>query len=338
VMDMLKSIQDHSPDFYVALEEYLDSFITRLQSQLSCGKVANLIVSGNAIDHLTNACGAQRQDGYAVLKKDALVAFHQHTRTQSLMQIATRQRMSEDAAEIFYSLFNIFAKMASFLDSDNIIAPDISLFDPLTQQTLFAAHRTDFQKSVRAYALASARTIAKRYGSNLAHIENVYENAILLFDKTKRYHGLKSHHRFLLELAVLLHDCGHFTSTHHHANSTYSIIVNSFISGVSEEDLMIVGNIARHNEFLQGAAGNLKKTEIQTYKLSALLWLANSLDKSHQQKIRSPKVWVSGNTLKIVATSDENLLLEQWAFAECIPFFEEVSGLKPEFVRQTLLL
>ena len=41
--------------------------------------------------------------------------------------------------------------------------------------------------------------------------------------------------------------------------------------------------------------------------------------------------------LTLTGVSDEDMHLEQWAFEECAPFFEEVFGIKPQFIMKTLM-
>ena len=64
-------------------------------------------------------------------------------------------------------------------------------------------------------------------------------------------------------------------------------------------------------------------------KLAAIVRLADALDRSYLQKIRSCSVTLKDNKLKIQATSKMDLALEMWTFEDKASFFEEVYGIKP---------
>ena len=64
-------------------------------------------------------------------------------------------------------------------------------------------------------------------------------------------------------------------------------------------------------------------------KLAASVSLADALDRSYLQKIRSCSVTLKDNKLKIQSTSKMDLALEMWTFEDKVSFFEEVYGIKP---------
>lgn len=55
-------------------------------------------------------------------------------------------------------------------------------------------------------------------------------------------------------------------------------------------------------------------------------------------KITELKVRLEDSRLMITARGREELLLEKWAFDECVPYFEEVLGIHPVFVAKSNLL
>ena len=99
----------------------------------------------------------------------------------------------------------------------------------------------------------------------------------------------------------------------------------------------IVANIVRFNSgyvmpFEELAISSLlERAEYMTIiKLTAILRMANALDRSHKQKLREIKVNIKDNhTIQIVADTSEDLTLEQAMFKEKTELFEEVYSLKP---------
>ena len=81
--------------------------------------------------------------------------------------------------------------------------------------------------------IAAARNIAKRYMCSKSHIRALEELALVIFDKTKKLHGLDRRKRLLLQIAVILHGCGKYISLSNVAECSYRIIMATEIIGLS---------------------------------------------------------------------------------------------------------
>ena len=64
-----------------------------------------------------------------------------------------------------------------------------------------------------------ARAMARIYNVNERHTENICKFACKIFDKMKGTHGLDRRKRLLLELAAIMHDCGHYVNAKEHLSS-----------------------------------------------------------------------------------------------------------------------
>lgn len=343
ISEMLMGLQDKTPDFHTVLEEFLNSFMKRLKVHISYVEVKNLVVAGKAIDQIVRFCGGNDADTASpLLSKQRLIEAYGQIKRLSPLQISMAYGMSQDQAEVFYTLTAIFVKIAEICSERSILAPKIEIWDSLARQMLEPQYKQAYRLHIEQNAVSSALAMAKRYCCDMQHIQRVGEYACLLFDKTKRYHGLKGSYRMLLHLAALLHDCGHFTNTKDHRSSTFNLIKNSYLYGLNDDEIELIARITaydqRKNASFSGLQGEAAEAEMTVAKLSALLWLANTLDKSHMGKISALKVRVQDRRLQIGATSDYDLMLEYWAFEECAPFFEDVFGIRPRLSPRTLLL
>ena len=72
---------------------------------------------------------------------------------------------------------------------------------------------------------------------------------------------------------------------------------------------------------------------IKVAKLTAILRLANSLDRSHKQKLKEVKASLSGNELLLSIGTPQGFLLEEAFFPEASDFFEEIYSIRPVIVR-----
>ncbi len=161
--------------------------------------------------------------------------------------------------------------------------------------------------------------------------------ALTIYDKMKAYHGLSKRERLLLQIAVLLHDCGKYINMSHSSECSYNIIMATEIIGLSHMEREIVANIVQFNsgrlkpfEELVGSTLLERSEYITIVKLTAILRIANAMDRSHKQKIKNIRVNVKDHhTMQILVDTAEDLTLEQAMFQEKAEFFEEVYSLRP---------
>ncbi len=192
------------------------------------------------------------------------------------------------------------------------------------------------KKSLRAYiSVACAQEIALHYHSNPDHIACVRHFACELFDKMRKKHGLSQRKRLLLELAVILHECGHFQNAKEYLNSTYDLIRNTHIYSLSAEETELVALTAKYNEldYPDDTDSEFralsKKDQLVVSKLVAIFRLANAMDISRLQKFSNFRIRFEGDDLILLCENSRDVQLEEWAFQSCQPFFEEVFGIQP---------
>ena len=63
-------------------------------------------------------------------------------------------------------------------------------------------------------------------------------------------------------------------------------------------------------------------------KLTAILRLANAMDRSHYQKVKGIKAVLKERELQLVVDSDQDISLELGLLKDKVQFFEEVFGVR----------
>lgn len=342
--DMLGSIEEQTDDFYTVVEEYLESIIGHIFIPVSKGSVSNLILTGNEIQLIAKICGIEPENGRYVIPARMVSDLYAKIRSMSQEKISIQFGVSEENAELLYSALAIYTRLNEFTASDEIIAPKVELWDALIRQMLVPKSKEDYFEHVRVNAISCAQAIAKTYHCNENHTENIRRSACKIFDKMKGAHGLDHRKRLLLELAAILHECGHYVTAKHHLISSFDLIKNIDIYGMTDEEMLLTACVSRYNEydvpnFEDPASFRLTSANrLVVSKLVAIFRLANALDKSQKQKLSDIKVKLENDRLLISAESNENTYLEKWAFNQCAPFFKEVFGYNPELtVKSTLI-
>ena len=161
------------------------------------------------------------------------------------------------------------------------------------------------------------------------HSQQVARMALRVFDQTQRTHGLGTREREWLEFAALLHDIGvHISYGRHHKHSYY-LVKNGDLRGFEPEEVEVMALVARyHRRGLPKRShegfGDLSAELRQTIKtLSAILRVAESLDRSHQQSVKSLEI-IAGNqdyVLRLVPAGDTEL--EVWAAQRSVAPLEQ---------------
>lgn len=342
--DMLGNIQNTTEDFSTVVEEYLESILWHINVPLENGKANRLILTGSGIRLIAKICGIKLTDGRYELDSLLIKDLFEQIRKMPQDRISRKYNLSEETAELLYSSLAIAIRLLRFTSSATILSPEVELWDALIRQMLIPKTSVQYQDHVRVSAISCAGKIADSYHCSRAHTECVREFSCKIFDKMKGAHGLGKRERLLLELAAILHDCGHYVTAKQHLQSSFDLIKDTDIYGLTDEEMLLTAFVARYNEYdvpnhRNTAFASLDESNrLIVSKLVAIFRLANALDKSQKQKLTDLKVRLEKDRLTITSQSDANLYLEQWAFDQCAPYFKEVFGYNPELTIKSNLL
>jgi exopolyphosphatase/guanosine-5'-triphosphate,3'-diphosphate pyrophosphatase len=189
----------------------------------------------------------------------------------------------------------------------------------------------------RDHALEDAALgLGERFRMDERHAKQVARLALTLFDDLASLHRLPAATRPLLEIAALLHDVGNAVSYQRHHKHSYYLIQNADLPGLTERERELAARIARYHRRTPadrshvGTAG-LNDAELSIVrKLSTLLRLADSFDRSHHQPVRNLRAFVERRTVGIVLYAKGPLDLEIWDAESELALFRKVFGKKVE--------
>ena len=140
--------------------------------------------------------------------------------------------------------------------------------------------------------------------------------------------------RLLLQVAAILHDCGRYISLVNQSECSYQIIMATEIIGMTHLEREIVASAVKYNsQPLQPYGSVSDKMDQEDYmvvsKLTAMLKIANAMDRSHKQKFRNIKASLQERELVITVESSESIVLEKGLFSAYANSFEEIFSVKP---------
>ncbi len=176
--------------------------------------------------------------------------------------------------------------------------------------------------------------MAEHYGVTLRHARKVARLANDLFLGFQSAHRLPAHYGRLLEASAYLHDTGHYVSDTRHHKHSYYLVANSDLPGFTLNEREFIANLCRYHRKALPAPehGNLQQLDVESRRavgyLIPLLRMADSLDRSHEQRIRSVecKQRESDFLIALNAASDVDIDLEIWAAERLSEVFRQVYG------------
>ncbi|MBX9878946.1 MAG: Ppx/GppA family phosphatase [Candidatus Obscuribacterales bacterium] len=192
----------------------------------------------------------------------------------------------------------------------------------------------------------SVHELLTKYGSSSEHTSQVARLALAIFDQSHgKMHQYDESVRGILWTAAMLHDIGTFIARKGHHKHSFYLIKNGGLLGHSEEEIDLIACIARyhrgnepkesHSEF---AALTLEERKLVA-DMSAILRIAEALDRSHRQIVRSIKLTFDNDKknkgpqhllINVSTTKNADTAPESWAFEEKKPVFEKQFALTAE--------
>jgi exopolyphosphatase/guanosine-5'-triphosphate,3'-diphosphate pyrophosphatase len=219
------------------------------------------------------------------------------------------------------------------LDASSVTLCDLSLREGLVLDYI-ARHRKEIVQAGR-YPDVRRRSVielAERCNYWPEHAQQVARLAVSLFDQTRAVHGLTDREREWLEYAALLHDIGVHISYERHHKHSYYLIKNGDLRGFEPEEIDVIALVARYHRQatpkrrheLFADLGRKRRRTIRT--LSAILRLAEGLDRSHQQTVTGVELHDRGDDALLQVRTSGDAELEVWAAARHAAPFERLMG------------
>jgi len=333
ISEMFGNIQEYSNEFYIVLEEYLHSFTDTLETVIP-ENTKHFVVSGTEIALTSELIGASKKGIFTMLPKDKFLAFYDEIKFKTTERAAADFHITAEKAEVLFPSMCIFHNLLRFTQAEDMMAADITLSDAILYEMLCPQEYAVIDKDFSKNTLLSAVALAKKYDAMESHYKQVDNFAVKIFDKMKKLHGLGAREKLLLQTAAILHDIGKYININRHNLHSFDMITGADITGLSQLETEIVANLVRYHSHEVPSPLDTNYTRLDLYnrvlvsKLTAILRLADALDRSHTQKFDEIDVRITDEELVISISTDKNIDLEQWSFMDKGAFFEEVFGIQ----------
>lgn len=299
-------------------------------------EIQNIIVVDDYVSFAFQRVDLEGVEKKGIIERDTFLRLLDMCRTRSREQLARYLAIPEENVQLLYLSAILIKKMLEVMGAQLLWMPGVTLCDGIAYEyaeknkLIPSAH--NFEKDI----IASARNISKRYMGNKRRGETLEQITLTLFDSIRKIHGLGKRERLLLQLSALLHDCGKYISMSSVGECSYQIVMATEIIGLSHLERFIVANIVKYNHEDFGYYAQIAKNAtlgqndyLTIAKLTAILRVANGLDRSHKQKFKNIRTTIKENELIIMVDTEEDITLEQGLIDARASFFEEVFNIRP---------
>ena len=338
ILEMLSSLNSARDERSRILGEMVDHELD-VYRRLHLGerRIRNIIALGDPFFTLYDRL-MRRQDKDP--KKDVfadrkrLENFYQFITSHTDGELAGKLGLGDEAAGNVLPTAVILRGVIEALDAETVWFPGVRLIDGIAADYAFSHKVLKQTHDFDADIIAAVRQIASRYGEDSAHRSYAVENTIRIFDALKKSQGFTERDRLLIRIPAMLHHCGRFVNMGSGSLSSYEIIRATEIPGLSRDEQELVVQVLRNEE----GVPRWQDLSMKVAKMTAIIRLADALDRSAKQKAGEYKVVINEDGELVVSTKfTGDLTLEQISFEHNSPFFSEIFGIEPVFKQKRLM-
>ncbi len=332
----METLDGSLQEVYEATEEYIDNEILFLKRNNPTLVIDDaILIDENYSVYIQNVLPNKRRDSdFFKFKASESEEFLNRLRQMNPEEIANTYQIPPEVAGTIAGFAIILNALLKLGKNDHVYILEASLSEAIMANLLFKFDVTESTNKLNQL-VSVAHFLCRKWEMDLEHLKHVAGLTERLFDAFKEILGLEEKDRTYLLLAAYLHDLGMFVNNRaHHKHSEY-VISSLNLFRLTDDEINIIACIARYHRrsaplkthILYNALASEQQILVQ--KLSALLRIANSLDRSHKQKVKKLEIKFSPNgDAALVAYTHANFLLEKENFLEKKELFEEITGNK----------
>ncbi len=279
---------------------------------------------------------------FSFSKKDLSDIVGKLLNAKTLEQRERIPGLDSERADIIVSGALILEQIFKVFSLREIVVSEFALKEGLVFDTIENKHHGTRLSQMRDIRYQSIVHCAETFHYEKRHAQHTLFLALRIFDALEDLHGFGNGPREYLEAASLLHDIGFFISHSQHHRHSYYLIRNFNLLGFTEREKELIANIARYHR-----KSHPKKKHETFWRLppedrhlvrvlSAILRVADGLDRTHQNVVRNIRFQKRGKTITFILETFHAYPahLEIWGAERKKSLFEDVFHVKVSFRQQ----
>jgi exopolyphosphatase/guanosine-5'-triphosphate,3'-diphosphate pyrophosphatase len=253
--------------------------------------------------------------------------------------LAARERLhglDPQRAEIIVPGAMVLAQILGALEIDEITISDFGVREGLVMDYL-SSHTREVHTlgDVQDLRMRSVLQLLQKFQPeerHLRHARHVARLSLAMFDGLRARHRLSDPARDLLHFSALLHDVGAVLGYDRHAEHSAYVIRNGSLRGLSAHEVEMIAIVAQYHGKARPrnsdpALRRLDRRQQRAAKwLSAIVRIAEGLDRSHYQLVQDLRVLRTRNGISLRLTVRRGAGLELWAARRRTRLLERLIG------------
>src|SRR5688572_2026610 len=316
------------------LDEYVAGL--RFHSFGERPEVTGYIATGGNIDDLARVAGASPDDdGVSLLGLDDLKKAIDTLAGMTVEERIAEFDLRENRADVIVPAAMIYARLAERFGVSRIHVPNVgvkegAMIDLVDDVTGGQEHGQRHARGVVAGAVA----LGRRFHFEEAHGIQVARLSERLFDALAEDFDLHERDREILIAAAILHDIGQRIAYKRHHKHSWYLISESELPGLDLDEVELVANVARYHRRADPSTKHLpfealsEEDRERVTRLSAILRVADALDREHIQNVGDIAIHVEEGHMEIELDGEGDFELERWALERKKGLFERTFGLE----------
>jgi exopolyphosphatase/guanosine-5'-triphosphate,3'-diphosphate pyrophosphatase len=291
-------------------------------------KIDHHVAIGAEIQSIAPRLGKARQGAHRVIE-DELARLTDKLARLNPDELVRELHVHYTGAEGIVPALQTNLALARRFGDETIWVPEGDFQLELILDLMTSGSRTAiFQEEV----MQAACEIGLRYKTDRKHADHVASFARQLFRELQHLHNLDPKYELILRVAATVHEVGMFISPREHHKHSLYILLNTEIFGLSSSDRVMVALLARYHRRYNPEPNHphfsdlTREERMIVLKLAALLRLADSLDRSHAQRIKSIQLRPEGSRLIVLTQGADDTTVEQIAIDSKCDLFREIYG------------
>ena len=338
IRERLRELEKTNTHYDQLIEEFIRNDLMAFQRlYLKDQEIRNVILMG---DFLSDTIFRGERNEH-IITMEEFSNLYENIVYKTEQTLASEMDIDPEFASLVVPTMVICRSFLEIFQAEAVWVPGVSLLDGIAydfgEKKKFIKSAHNFENDI----LVASRNIGKRYSSGKNHILGTTKLALTIFDSMKKVHGMGARERLLLQIAVQLHDCGKYISMADVAECSYRIIMATEIIGLSTEERQVIASAVRYNttdfvyyENFDDGSGLDKDRYLLVAKLTAILRLANAMDRSHYQKVQGLRAVLKDRELHLIIDSNRDISLELGLLKEKVDVVEEDFGIHLELRRK----
>ncbi len=251
--------------------------------------------------------------GFSLTRKELVKTIRQ-LRSKPLSKRQRIPGLNQDRADIILPGAMVAREVMDRLDVKQMGVSEGGLREGLFYELFLAGQSEPIIPDIRAFSVLN---LARNYGVDLTHAEQVRHLAGRLFEQTIPLHGYGSEERNLLDAAAILHDLGMIIGYAAHHRHSQTLIEHSGLPGFTPREAALVALVARYHR--KG------KPETSDYDqllgrgdgkrlacLAAILRTAEYLERGRNGIVSDVEVMWDQKHLRVALVAESYPLVEIW--------------------------